>query len=178
MKNAHVDHSHPVRPNLARARFTAGRICSEPPFGDIFEEKLFSFFICLEVSKYVLNQYNGRIDDDAEVDGPEGQKVGVFAPKRHNDDAEEERTGMFMLTIRALCLSPRKVQSGLQEDQQKSQDDVVQDRARGDRDEPGTVVEWEIYPYSRRQRAVAVDLFRDPPPLRGPGRLWSAAPGS
>ena len=49
-----------------------------------------------------------------------------------------------------------------EEDQQAAEDEVVQHRVGGDRDQHGAVVERNDL-HARRQRAVAVDLLRPPP---------------
>ena len=65
--------------------------------------------------------------------------------------------GMLTPTMMALRRSPRKIH-WMKKDQQAAEDEIVQDRTGGDRDERGAVVERHEL-HARRQAAVAVDLL-------------------
>ena len=62
----------------------------------------------LEIPVDILDQDHGGIDDDAEIDGADGQQIGVLAAQRQDDDAEEQRERMLTPTMMALRRSPRK----------------------------------------------------------------------
>ena len=112
---------------------------------------------CLKVAEDVLDQDDRRIDDDAEIDGADGQQIGVLAAQNQNDDAEEQRERDIDADDDGAAQVAEKDPLD-EEDQQAAENEVVQHRMGGDRHQRRAVVKRNEL-HSRRQRAVAVDLL-------------------
>ena len=108
----------------------------------------------LQIAEDVLDQDHGRIDDDAEVDGADGEEVGVLALQHHQDDGEEQGEGNVHADDDGAAQVAEEDPLD-QEHEQAAEDEVVQHRVRGDVHQRGAVViGYELH--ARRQRAVAV----------------------
>ena len=111
----------------------------------------------LKVPEDILDQDDRRIDDDAEVDGADRQKIRVLAAQDQNNDAEEQ--GERNVDADDDGAAQIAEEDPLhEEDQQATEDEVVQDGMGGDRHQDRAVVKRnELHP--RRQRPVAIDLI-------------------
>jgi hypothetical protein len=66
-----------------------GWVGAKPTAGKLVEQRLALFRSGLEIPENVLNQNDSGIDNNAEIDRTDGQKIGVLAPQHQDDDAEE-----------------------------------------------------------------------------------------
>ncbi len=49
--------------------------------------------VALKVAVDVFHDDHGGVDDDAEIDGTDGQQIGILAAQYQDDDAEQQREG-------------------------------------------------------------------------------------
>jgi hypothetical protein len=110
----------------------------------------------LEVAEDVFDQDDGRVDDDAEVQGAHRQQICRIAQQYQDDDAEEERDGYVGADDDRAAQVAQEYPLD-QEHQQTSEDEVVQHRVRGDSHQGGAVIKGH-HPHARRQGAVVVEL--------------------
>src|SRR5262249_50311936 len=88
LQRAREDHAQAIGPGAIRR---AGRIGAESSLRQFLQELPPSLRRRLEISKYVPDQDHRRIDDDTEIDGADGQEIGVLPAQHQDDDAEEQR---------------------------------------------------------------------------------------
>src|SRR5580700_2899500 len=110
----------------------------------------------LEISKYIFNKDYRRIHDDPEVHGSDGKQVRAFALKHQQEDGEKERKGDVESNDQRAAKVAEKNPLD-QEDQQASENQVVQNGVRGDRDERGTVIKRN-YLHTRWETPVVIQL--------------------
>ena len=140
LQGADKDQTKAIGPQLTARRIgRSGRIGPKPSLGKVLQGRLLFFRSRLEIPEYVLDQDHRRIDDDAEVDGADRQQVCVLAEQHQHDDAEKQRE-------RDVDADDDGAAQVAQEDpldeenQQATEDKVVQDRVGGDRHERGAVI--------------------------------------
>ena len=118
-----------------------------------------------ELAVDVFDHDDGAVNDDAEVDGADGEEIGGFAGRVQKDEGEEksERNG------------ERGDDGGAEADQEKDQDDQDEDHAaqeipfdgvRGDANEVAAVVVGTNFHVGREKRLVDLlgfflDAFED-----------------
>ncbi len=82
---------------------------------------------CLKIPEDVFDQDHSRIDDNAEIDGADGQQVRILAAHDENDDAEEQRKwNIDADDDRAAQVSEKDPLN--QKDQDAAEDEIVQYR--------------------------------------------------
>ena len=120
-------------------------------------EQTLSFFrVALKIPEDVLDQDHRRIHDDAEIHRAHGQQVGAFALNHQENGGEEQRERDVQSNDdRAAEIAEENPLD--QEDQQASENQVVQNGVRGDGDQRGAVVKRND-PDSRRQAPVVIQL--------------------
>src|ERR1700674_3345304 len=98
-------------------------------------QQFFSYFgPGLQIPINILDHNNGRIDDDAEIDGADGQQVCIFAAQDKDDDAEEQcERDIGAHDDGAAQVAEEQPLN--QENKQTAEKEVVHDRAGGDGDE-------------------------------------------
>jgi hypothetical protein len=93
----------------------------------------------LEVAEDILDHDHRGIDDDAEVDRAERQQVGVLALQHQDDDGEEQRERNVDADDDGAAQIAEEDPLD-EEDQHAAEDQIVQDRMRGDPDQRTAIV--------------------------------------
>ena len=108
----------------------------QPPIsaGRLREQPLSFFRGRLEVSEDILDQNYRRIDDDAEIHRADGKQVGAFALHHQEDDGEEQRKRDVQSNDDGAAKITEENPLD-QENQQAPENQVVQHRVRGDRNQ-------------------------------------------
>src|SRR6202007_1346017 len=112
--------------------------------------------IPLEISEDVLDQDHGRIYDDAEIDRPNRQQVRAFTPNDEQNRGEEQRERYVQTYNDSAAEIPQENPLD-QENQDESEDEVVQDRLGRHRDQRRPVVKRNDL-HSRRQASVVIQI--------------------
>src|ERR1700677_3696104 len=110
-----------------------------------------------EIAKHILDHNHSGIDDNAEIDGADRQQVCVLSAQDKNDDAEEQgERNVGAHNDGAAQVAEKQPLNG--ENQQNTENEVMQHGAGGDADEDGAVVERNQLD-SRRKTSIRVDLL-------------------
>jgi hypothetical protein len=117
------------------------------------EQALPFFGLALEIPEDILHQDHRRIHDDAEIHRAHGKQVGAFALHHQQDDGEEKRERDVHPHDDGAAEVPQENPLD-QEDQQASENEVVQNGVGGERS-GGAVVKGNHLD-SRRQAPVAI----------------------
>ena len=106
----------------------------ETALGEILQQFLPRRRTCLDIAEDVFDQDHRRIDDDPEVHGADRQQIGVLALQHQQDDREQQREGNVQADDdRAAQIAQEDPLD--QEDQSAAEDQIVQNRVRGHRDQ-------------------------------------------
>src|SRR5580698_3919524 len=110
-----------------------------------------------EIAIHVLDHNHGGIDDDAKIDSADRQQVCVLAAQDKDDDAEEQgERDVGADDDGAAEVAEEQPLNG--ENQQNTENEVMQHGAGGDADQDGAVVERnQLYP--RRKTSIRIDLL-------------------
>ena len=104
-----------------------------------------------ELPEYPLHHDDRRVDDQAEIDGSDGQQVGGFSAQNHDDDGKKQRERDRCADDQGASKIAEK--HPLQcEDQQNAEQHVVQDSMGGRVDQILTVID-ALDSNARRQDA-------------------------
>ncbi len=158
LERADEDHAQPLRPAWSGrvAARCPGRIGTPVAFRQVPQDAQPIFRRRLEVAEDVFHHDDGGVDDDAEIDGAERQKIGVLALQHQDDDGEEQGEG----DVRADDERAAQVAQEHpldEEHEDAAEDQVVQHRVGGDVDQrTAIVIGDDLHP--GRQAAVAVQL--------------------
>src|SRR5579859_8206617 len=109
----------------------------------------------LKVPVDIFHHDHGGIDDDAEIDRAERQQVGVLALQDEDDDGEKQREWNVGADDDGAAQVAEKHPLD-DENQQATENQVVQHRVRGDPDQRASIVIGNDLD-ARRQAAVAVE---------------------
>ena len=146
-----------IRPVHALA-LRASAICvgsgPQSPSARRWSRPCLSSVVALKIPEDVLDQDDGRIHDDAEIHRAHGQQVGAFAQHHQQNGGEEQRErDVQSHDDRAAKIAQENPLD--QEDQQTSENQVVQNRVRGEGDQRRAVVKRNDLD-SRRQTPVVI----------------------
>ena len=117
-----------------------------------------------KMTEDVLHHDDGGIDDDAEIDGADGQEIGGFPAQHRDDDGQEERDRDGRRDDEGAAQIAQEYPLD-QKDQRDAEKHIVQHGLHGDGHEIAAVVERHDLD-AGRQAAVAVDALdrrRNPP---------------
>src|SRR5580704_13135222 len=93
-----------------------------------------------EIAIHVLDHNHGGVDDDAEIDGADRQQVCVLAAQDKDDDAEEQRErDVGAYDNGAAKIAEKQPLNG--ENQQHTENEIMQHGAGGNADQNGAIVE-------------------------------------
>src|ERR1700730_14830202 len=130
----------------------------------MLQQLLAILWSCLEIPINVFDQNNRGVDDDAEIYRAHRQEIRVLVPHNEDYDAEEQCERNIRAHDDGAAQITEKDPLN-EEDQQTTEEKVVQDRTCGDRHQRSAVIEGNE-PHSGRQAPIAVDFFHfrlDPP---------------
>jgi hypothetical protein len=152
LQGADVNQSQPIGPRLAGL---SGRIGAVASFHQRAQQLALVLLRPLKITEYVFHQDHGGIDNDAEIDGADGQQISILSDQDQDDDAEEQRKGDIDPNDDGAAKVAKKHPLN-QEDEQAAENEIVQDRVCGHVHKRGAVIEGdELHPW--RQRSVGVD---------------------
>ena len=112
------------------------------------------FAVALKIPEDILDQDYRGIDNDAEIDRADGKQVGAF-PQNHQQDGGEEQRKRNVQPDDDRAAKVAEENPLDQEDQHASENQVVQNRMRGEGDQRRTVVKRNNLD-SARQTAVVI----------------------
>ena len=111
----------------------------------------------LEVAEDVLDEDHSKIHNDAEVHGPDGEEVCAFASNHKENDGKEQRERDVQPNDdRAADVAEENPLD--EEDEQASEDEVVQDRVSGHCDQRGAIIIGN-HRHPRRQTPIGIHLL-------------------
>src|SRR3984885_23974 len=122
----------------------------------MLKQRLPAFRRGLKIPVDIFHHDHGGIDNDAEVDRTERQQVGVLALQHQNDDGEKQRERNVGADDDGAAQIAEKNPLN-DENQETTENQVVQHRVRRDPDQRASVVVGNDLD-ARRQAAVAVEL--------------------
>jgi len=109
LQRANHDEAKTVGPQITSPDSFLGRVCPPRFIGEVAQRGLPFLRSRLEIAEHVFDEDHRRIDDDAEVDGSDRQKVRVLSHQNENDDGEEQCERDITPTMIALRRSPRNI---------------------------------------------------------------------
>src|SRR4029077_5290686 len=134
-----------------------GRIRTPVAFGQMLQQSLPLLRARLKIPIDIFHHDHGGIEDDAEVDRTERQKVGVLALQDQEDNGKEQRERDVRTDDDGAAEIAQEYPLN-EEDQETAKNQVVQNRTRGDPDQRATIVVGNDL-NSWRQTSVGVELF-------------------
>ncbi len=157
LQDADEDQAQPVGPGVADPGPILSRIRAPCFASQMGEGPLPVRGRRLEITKYVFDEDHRRIDDDAEIDGADGQEIGVL-PHQNEDDHTEEQRERDVHADDDGAAQITKENPLDQEHEQAAEHQVVQHRMGRDRNQRSPIIiRNELHP--RRQCSIGIHFL-------------------